>query len=237
MKTTADTFCPGSWLQLHLAAVIVLTLSFSNGYSQIDKAIKSSGEVADAAELVLIAVDIIEATSYTADKLKTCKQEIDEVEALLKSPSVIKYMADRDRREWAKEIRQVSMNVQLYATLLTNTLKRLKMLEGGLGKEAAKSVTDAIQGVTSVINGGSGSQAVVNAVDDASANQKKATLESNLVSILLKLDDFNKSIDKLVLQVRRTSESIGNQLGYNLLVSMPNRSIKKYAERRRLNVK
>lgn len=241
MKILADTSDPGSGRPRARALVKVLTLVlvmvYSRGNGQASGVINAAGDIASGAELTTLAVDIIETTTLTLDKLKTCRTEISQLQTLVQSPSAIKYLADKDRREWAKDIRIVSMNIELYSTIVKNALSRLQQIKGSLAKEDVSAISSAISSAVGSIGGGKGAQGVVTAVDKVSDDVKKATLQQTLVSILLKLDEFNKGIDHMILKTSLLSENIGNQLGYNMLTNLPSRSIYKYASRKNLDIK
>jgi hypothetical protein len=216
--------------------VASILISVFCGAQTIGSITKTAKNIADAAELISIATDIVETSSFTLDKLETCKNELKDLDKLIKSPQAMKYMSTNNKREWANEIRMVSMNAQLYSTLIASALKRVSAIKTkAIGQNASKvigTISNAIKG------GGDGKAApVVEAVDQVATGMQQATTEEVLVSVLLKIDEFNRNVDKLVLQTGRLSQTIGSQLGYNIMATMPNRSIYKYAARKNLNVK
>jgi hypothetical protein len=202
--------------------------------AQLKKLAKSAKDVADAAELAAITVDIIESASFTLDKIKTCQSEIKQLESLVNDAKIRKYMPNGRHRLWADQIKGVSMNVKMYAILVSSSLRRLTTLKGGL---IAKNATKLIESAGELVSGNSGnaSEPVVQAIDEVEVGVQKASLEQTLVSFLLKLDTFNRDVDELVATVNGLSESLGAELALAVLMSIPNTTIIDYASRKNLN--
>src|SRR5437868_6700398 len=109
-----------------LTAIMIASSCFCfEAEGQIDKIIDGAEQVADMAELAAITADILEATSYTKDKLEECNVRLSDLKKMVESPQIIQYMPERGRRSWATKIKNATRTVELYNTLLLNILKVL----------------------------------------------------------------------------------------------------------------
>jgi len=248
-------------------AFIILSIVFCStnltAQLKVDDLTNTAQDIADIAELITIAADIAETTSYTLDELKECRDNIADLEAILNASFSAKYVSVKGRREWADKVRLMGGNVKLYSSIISNVNKRIKALREELIKQKAVQgeinqklkegianimkvvskvpgygqIADGVAGVFGVSSKDAEFIPITNSVKALDSEMKKKTLTDQLVDFLITMNDINESVIQLRRDTQAAKANMGNMLGYNILVSMPNRSIQQYAKDRGIKVK
>lgn len=242
--------------------LMVIWLASCHAYGQVDKIIEGAEEAAEIAELVSISTSIIETTTYTKEKLKNCKKNLEDLKFMVESPDVQRYIPENRRREWATKVRSKMRVVQMYSTVLSNVIKMLqdlqkklgkqKALKGAVGRAIKQGVANAmvyvrkipvygeiIDGVAKAFGASSDDADMIPIENEALALgsvKEDATLEEQLIGFLLKINQFNESISKLEKDTEMLSNSFGATVGMSIMLNMPNRSIREYARHKNISV-
>jgi hypothetical protein len=232
----------------------------SHANAQINDIIEGAEDVADMAELVAITADILEATSFTREKLKACRGNLKQLDLMIGLSGLTRYVPENRRRTWATKVQSKIRTVEMYSTILTNILKMLtnlkedlakhKVLKGEIGRAIKQGVSNAmvyvkkipvygeiIDSVAEVFGAGSKNSDMLpieDAVLSMEHQRKTATLEEQLVEFLLRINEFNEGVTKLERDTQLMTYAFGSNVSIGLMCSVPNRSIHEYATRKNL---
>jgi hypothetical protein len=225
---------------------LVLSQGQGGSGSGLGDVIGIVGGVADAAELVAITTDVIQATIDTQDKLKDLRDEIKNVEGLLNSPAYAAYGNPQHKNKFLNKLNHKARSVQMYSTILKNSatvlkkvLTDIKETKAGasaiqvVGKVVEKVADTALDKLTGGLLGGGNSDAAAKAVNKLNTDMKGQNLEARLVEFLLKLDAFNQAIDRLYWEVTALKYSVTSYMGLSYFYSIPaNSNIRSYAAKK-----
>jgi hypothetical protein len=241
---------------------IILFFLVTGASAQINDIIEGAEDVADMAELVAITADILEATSFTKEKLKACRTNLKQLNVMIGQPELVRYVPENRRRAWATKIQSKIRTVEMYTTILANVLKMLtklkedlakhKVLKGEIGRAIKQGVSNAmvyvknipvygaiIDGVAGVFGAGSENADMLpieDAVLSMEHQRKTTTLEEKLVEFLLKINEFNDSVTRLERDTQLLTYAFGSNVSLGLMCTFPNRSIRDYASRKNLDI-